>query len=125
MRQYYFNPRFAADILSGKKTMTIRRVWKTPVRKGELLCLHVDVQSRGRTIAMKVCCSEVFPVHVSNDSIKVRKRKLSQSEIPAFLRNDGFRSFSDMRSFFEHRYSLPFSGQCICWRVKRRGRTKR
>ena len=125
MRQYYFNPRFTADILSGKKTMTIRRVWKKPVRKGERLCLHVDVPSRGETIAIKAYCSDAFPVQVSNESITVRKRKLGRSEIPSFLRNDGFRSFSDMISFFEHRYSLPFSGQCICWNVERHSRSKR
>jgi hypothetical protein len=120
MRQYYFDSRFSADILSGKKTMTVRRVWKNRVRKGDLLFLHIDLPKRKSTIVVKAFCSDVYPVYVSADSITVRKRELSASEIQEFTRKGGFRTFAEMTLFFDQRYSLPFTGQCICWKPLRR-----
>ena len=115
MRQYYFDSRFSADILAGKKSMTVRRVWKKPVRKGETLCLHIDLPKKNSTIVVSALCSEVCPIRVSTDSIIIRTRKLSSWEIRDFVRKDGFRSFADMIAFFERRYSLPFTEQRICW----------
>jgi hypothetical protein len=117
MRQYGFHYRFSADILSGKKSMTIRRVWKKPVKKGDPLRLHVDIPERGETVVLKAYCSNAYPVSVSSEAVMIGARKLSSSEIRTFLRKDGFRSVADMKAFFEERYSLPFSGQCICWRL--------
>lgn len=119
MRHYSFDPRFSRDILSGKKTMTIRRVWKKPVRRGDLLCLHVDLPGRNETVAVKVSCSEAYPVEVSPESVRLRTGTLSSAEMREFIRRDGFRTREDMMAFFERRYSLPFSGQCICWEALR------
>lgn len=119
MRQYSFDPRFSRDILSGKKTMTIRRVWKTPVRKGDLLCLHIDLPGSNETVAVKVSCAEAYLVEVSAESVRLRTGPLSSAEMREFIRRDGFRTREDMLAFFERRYSLPFSGQCICWQPVR------
>lgn len=115
MRHYYFHPRFSAAILSGRKTLTVRRVWENPVRRGDLLCLHIDVPRPDKKTVLKAFCSDAYLISVSSEAVIVGRRKLSASEIRAFLRKDGFRSVADMRTFFEQRYSLPFSGQCICW----------
>ena len=98
--------------------MTVRRVWKSPARKGDRLYLHVDL-SKQKTIVVTACCSDTYPVHVSSDSVRLRNRKLSPTETQRFLRKDGFRTFSDMVAFFEQRYSLPFIGQCIQWSTLR------
>jgi hypothetical protein len=124
MRQYYFDSRFSADILSRKKSMTIRRVWKNPVMKGDLLRLHVDIPGQGETVVIKAYCSHVYTISVSADAIILGERKLPASRIRAFLRKDGFRSIADMKAFFKQRYSVPFSGQCICWKFCSNARAK-
>lgn len=116
MRHYYFHSRFSTAILAGKKAMTIRRVWSKRVQKGDALCLHIDISRSGDVIVMNTYCSDAYPVRVTDDSIEVRERKLSPSEIRKFYRDDGFRSLADMKAFFAERYSLPFCGQCICWK---------
>ncbi|MDP3623433.1 MAG: tetratricopeptide repeat protein, partial [Methanobacteriaceae archaeon] len=81
------------DLITGKKTMTIRKLWKKPLKVGDRLHCYWNLVSKERN---KIFEAEVVDVEVLKFENLIKNDKLSQEE--------GFKNASDLASEFKKMY---------------------
>lgn len=126
-----FQPRFAEAVRAGTKRQTIRpvpgrlpmvgdtislRMWTgKPYRSKQALLRTEVIQS------VKICCitregiARQAPDGCLLQIAGVRIICENGSEADRFARDDGFKDFEEMRSWFERQHGLPFDGLIISW----------
>lgn len=118
-----FMSRFAPLVESGQKRQTIRKVRKRPIKVGDTLYLYTGMRTKKCRKLGEVVCSEVFGIEIDEygclwrdckdhtDSLRV----VYAPELGYIAHDDGFRSYEEMRAWFEKIHGLPFSGVLIRW----------
>jgi hypothetical protein len=122
-----FQERFAAPILAGTKRQTIRPPRKRPIDPGDELSLRRWEGKAYRSIQVEIKTVKVLAVlGIRIDDcglIRIFDRCFETlieefdhiSDLDHFARGDGFTTWSDMRSYWLHCSSLPFTGELIQW----------
>ena len=110
-----FNRRFADAVKSGRKTQTVRRVWKNnrfPFRTGVPIYLYTAQRTRRSRRIGTATCTGTEPISISReDGVVLGNRKLTGAELEAFARADGFKNSSELFQFFDR----PLDGYVIYW----------
>jgi len=111
-----FQKQFAPQVESGAKRCTIRGREAKP---GEALYLYTGLRT-------KVCrklgvekCKRCRPIIIREDGVKLGDMDLSTNGDSGLLlsiaNDDGFATFSLMRTWFRETHGLPFAGYLIEW----------
>jgi len=115
-----FKPKFIEPVRTGRKLQTIRPPRKFPVRVGDHLSLrHWQARpyNSPQVLIREAHCTRTGLVKLSHDWIVVDHRLLTEPEIIAFARADGFEHPQAMvQEFADMHGPLPFEGHLICWR---------
>ena len=113
-----FQKRFVPFIESGDKTHTIRAYRKRPFRAGDTLSLYYGMRTKVCRLLLRCECTATRDLLIDRaGDIYIDGCALSMDEMEALALRDGFRSHTDMMTFWEGR--LPFRGQIIHWRMER------
>lgn len=106
-----FQRRFAADVASGRKRSTIRRLGKHLITPGETLHLYTGLRTKSakRLLPPVVCTSAEGLI------IGAERQLHPQQDREALAVADGFRNYTEMADYIEKTYGLPFYGQLIKW----------
>jgi hypothetical protein len=125
-----FKTEFADDVEDGRKRRSIRAARKDGrnPKPGDTLQLYTGMRQKGCRKLGEAKCIRVRPVKIDCLGITLDGRRLYCGDAPAyaggvdpehydsdFARADGFRTFQDMRDFFEREHGLPFNGFMIEW----------
>jgi hypothetical protein len=133
MGGYNFKPQFERDIMADRKRHTIRAKRKHPDRPGSILSLYVGMRTKKCRLLKRRMCTRVQDITIRitgkgtmKDAyaldIRVDGERIRPSEIGAFARADGFRSYFDMiRFWLDHHeaHCKPFHGHMIHWESDR------
>ena len=108
IRSYSFKPRFAAQIISGAKTSTIRRNGTTAhARRGDLLQLYTGALTSGWQKLLVAPCFFAAPIEVRSDRIIRAGAALTDIEADALAQDEGFADFNALRAWCDQAYGLP------------------
>lgn len=112
-RDLMFYEYFEDSIVVGRKTHTIRTHRKAEV--GDILVLRTPDH-----IICEVVCSSVSPVRISNNGVELPEQSIfaTSKEIESFALHEGFRSWSEMSTWFDVKYNIlkkRFMGYLIEW----------
>jgi len=110
-----FNERFAKDIQSGQKAMTIRKVRKRPILHGDRLFLWTGQRTKHARKLAETTCTAVRDIEINEHDVRVNARRLTLADVETIARDDGFTSIADFVEWFDKRYGLPFKGVLIRW----------
>lgn len=125
---YNFRARFVPFILDVRKTHTIRSIRANPDKPGNTLHLYTGLRTKKAKLLMRVPCVRVEEICIHETIrtegvteyrsclITIDGDQLSDSEMEALARRDGFRDFPEMLAFWNERHQLPFRGHIIHWR---------
>jgi len=128
MVAYSFQKQFAAPILSGRKSHTIRAPRKRHARPGEALQLYTGMRTKVCRLVARATCEAVVPVTISfrgigestlGDSVALDGRTIADAQgLDAFAQSDGFTGWREMRDFWEEQHGplAQFHGVLIRWR---------
>jgi uncharacterized protein YqfB (UPF0267 family) len=119
---YSFKGRFAAPILAGTKTQTIRAQRKRHARAGEDLQLYTGMRTKQCKLIRVARCTDVSDVFLSflNDRVEswtTGTAWTTPDELQAFAEQDGFANWKELRAFWgaEHPGFDQFEGVLIRW----------
>lgn len=129
MVAYSFKARFAAPILAGTKTQTIRADRRRHARPGEELQLYTGMRTKQCKLIRVARCVSVSDVRLrfGDDAMVAEKAGSSWGDahyvarspkhLDAFAMDDGFTNWADMRAFWakEHPGTEEFEGVLIRW----------
>ncbi len=113
-----FKPQFADMVVSGQKFQSIRKVGGIPWKVGDKAHLFTGLRTKG---CRKLGAGIV--IHIYKFEIKDGRPWLNGDPSPSTetsngsARDDGFKSWSEMRDFFEETHGLPFTGILIKWEL--------
>ena len=110
-----FDLRFAKAVASGKKTQTIRKVRKRPIKTGDRLILLTGHRTEECRQLGSARCVYVAEVEVHENFLRVNGSILSVEDALCFAKKDGFRTVKAFRKWFRDHYGLPFFGVLIVW----------
>lgn len=128
MVAYSFQKQFAAPILSGRKSHTIRAPRKRHARPGEALQLYTGMRTKHCRLVARAMCEAVVPViilfrrdqlRIVGDSVQIDGRTIAgRADLDAFADSDGFADWLELRAFWEkhHGEVTMFQGLLIKWR---------
>ena len=114
MKQTTFNfkARFAAAVVNGAKTSTIRLFLKTtPPRKGDRLKCFTGMRTKRCRRLLQPICQECLRIKVTEKQIVLGKRHLTVAEENQLAVNDGFANAAELRTFFRSTYGFPLPGK--------------
>ncbi|GHU36815.1 hypothetical protein AGMMS50256_33930 [Betaproteobacteria bacterium] len=122
MTAYNFKKKFEADIVSGKKRQTIRRLGKRrPPHVGERLYLFVGQRTAFCRRIMETVCTKVTPINIYplRHAVAITEgemwRKLSDREVSDLAVADGFPDENEFFNFFGAQCDFGFVGHLIEW----------
>ncbi len=120
-----FQPRFADDVESGRKTRTIRS--KARCKPGDTLQLYTGQRTKQCRKLADAVCTSVVPVEIHAHEMYVDGVRLfpgsalrdeREDRDNDFAMKDGFEGFMEMADWFRDQYgALPFKGAMIEWRL--------
>lgn len=121
-----FKAEFADQVKNLRKRQTIRaRGKRNPPRVGDPLMLYTGMRQAGCRKLLDVVCKSVEPIAISIKSGSVQMPRqvggqmvwvqLSDEEIEALARADGFVTTSVFLEWFGKQYGETFSGYVIKW----------
>jgi hypothetical protein len=106
---YLFIPAMADLVVSGQKSLTIRRPKGRMPRAGDKVSLRrwaaTSYRSR-QIILLDTVISSVEPVEIHHDRILISGRQLSKTEELAFAKSDGFKTPQELTEWFCFSYSI-------------------
>jgi len=109
-----FQAQFAPEILSGRKTQTIRK--SARCKTGDDLQLYTGQRTKACRLLGTARCAICEPITIAEDYISVGAFRLPSGDAAHIAKIDGFESLAAMRDWFRERYgSLPFTGYRIMW----------
>ena len=117
-----FKPQFADLVASGQKCQTVRPIpTRMPVAGDTISCRtwsDKPYRSKQRLLA-EGTITQVSPITITEDRIFLnpRQRLTVHPNKEEFAISDGFKSWPDMRAWFEKQHSLPFTGILIRWKL--------
>jgi hypothetical protein len=123
-----FKAEFANQVKNLKKRQTIRpRGKRRPPRVGEALTLYTGMRTAACRKLADVVCTSVEEITISINTRTVQMPRmlggqpvwvaLSDDEIEALARADGFVTTSVFLDWFREQYGATFSGYVIKWRA--------
>jgi hypothetical protein len=117
MPAYNFKPEFVDDILTGRKTSTIRALGKRPPPKpGETLYLFTGMRTKKCRKLLTVPCLQVSHIVIKRGGMLIDGKPTDFEQRRLISRADGFAHFHDLANWFGHEHGLPFSGHLIVWK---------
>ena len=110
-----FSKQFADAVASGKKTQTIRKHRKRPIKAGDTLYLFTGQRTKNCRKLGEVVCRSVQNIAITDTAIWVNGEYCGYGRRFWLARDDGFDATDDFRAWFRDHYGLPFHGQLIVW----------
>lgn len=120
MSSYFrmFKPQFAPLVESGKKLQTVRPTPKRMPKPGDKISLRewtgLPYRSKQRVLRDAII-EKVEPIRITTAGIYVSECPLGLDTEQRFAMADGFRSWVEMREWFDTTHGLPFEGIVIHW----------
>lgn len=112
-----FSEQFAAEVLAGRKTQTIRR--KARCKAGDTLQLYTGQRTKACRKLADAVCEDVTYVGLTERGVTLGTVDRFPRDIDEFARLDGFRDYAEMWKWFSDRYKTnSFCGQIIRWNLK-------
>lgn len=117
MPAYNFKARFADDVESGQKRLTIRRRRKYPTHVGDMLFLYTGQRTKACRKLGEHVCKGLIPIDIYSCGVKVGEPWLDDNLwlAPAALEKlahaDGFATCEEFLAFFDDIYGLPLIGK--------------
>lgn len=109
-----FHKQFAPDILSGRKTQTIRQ--SSRCKAGDELQLYTGQRTKDCQLIGTARCAICESITIADDYISCGMFRLPSGDAAYIATIDGFPSLTAMRDWFRNRYGeLPFRGYRIFW----------
>ena len=108
-----FQKQFAADVESGKKTQTIRKRRKNPIKPGDILYLYTGARTKACRKLGEAKCKSVE--NISIYTFSYLKNGVGCHASDGFAKKDGFDTWGDLLKFFIETHGLPFKGDLIKW----------
>lgn len=109
-----FQAAFVPDILSGRKTQTIRRTARC--KTGDELQLYAGQRTKSCSLIGLATCAICEPITIADGYIAAGTWRLPSGDAEHIARIDGFSDAGRMRDWFRDRYGeLPFMGYRIMW----------
>lgn len=122
MVAYSFKPRFAQQIVGGRKRQTIRASRRRHAREGERVQLYVGMRTRlcrkliPDPVVMRVVPVELLIGPKTISSIRVDGVRFNAIEKRLFAQADGFANLHEMHAFWVANHGEGrFDGVLICW----------
>ncbi len=117
MPQFNFKKQFAPAVESGKKRQTIRAKRKDGRNPhvGDKLYLFVGLRTKGCRRLGEAICLIVHQITIDQEGINIDGRWLNPWEKLQVANADGFKTFHDMKCFFNKEHGLPFEGLLYKW----------
>jgi hypothetical protein len=113
-----FKPQFAPLVISGQKCQTIRPTPKRIPKRGDKISLRMwtgkPYRSKQRVLRDAVV-DWVQPARIFPSVIELDGQPLSEHQMWAFAKADGFNTPQDMIEWFAFTHGLPFEGIVIYW----------
>lgn len=106
MPAYNFQRQFIAMVVNGKKPHTIRRRRKNPTKAGDVLMLYTGLRTKKAFKFAQSVCVKVEPVIIYPTIEKIMRGDdlMSEDEVVALAKADGFQSVAEFFGFFEKTY---------------------
>ena len=121
MPAYNFKGQFAELVEQGVKPHTIRPRRKRPTRVGETLYLYTGMRTTQCRQLLVATCTRILPIEIRTKkewlTVRLDGQLLSQAEIGALARRDGFESAEEFSVFFLNTYGPEFKGELIEWKT--------
>lgn len=116
-----FQKKFAPEVESGKKLMTIRRTAR--IKKGDKLQLYTGQRTVSCRKLRDAICIAVDSVNLTPAGPFFGNPGWWPKDKHEFAAMDGFKSYGDMLEFFHHQYGYEvdygeFKGYIIMWNEK-------
>lgn len=119
MPAYNFKGQFAELVEQGVKPHTIRPRRKRPTRVGETLYLYTGMRTRACRKLRIAACTRIRPIEIRTKkewlTVRLDGQLLSQADIGALARRDGFECAEAFSCFFLETYGPKFKGELIEW----------
>jgi len=115
MPAYNFEQQFAEAVESGAKGQTLRLPRKRPTQPGDRLRLYTEQRTKGRRSRREGTCTQVLPIHLDRDSVRVSGMRLSETALTWLALAEGFESGEQLLAFFDRLYGLPVDLELIAW----------
>jgi len=115
MPAYNFKQQFAEAVESGAKRQTLRRPRKRPTQPGDRLRLYTGQRTKSCRLLREVTCTQVLPIHLDRDSVRVSGMRLSETALTWLALADGFENGEQLLAFFDRLYGLPVGLELIAW----------
>lgn len=115
-----FKPQFAPLVEAGTKLQTVRPTPNRMPQAGDRISLRAwtgkPYRSKQRVL-MEAVIRNVEPIRITRAGIYIGNSPLALGldMEQRFARADGFRSWVEMREWFETTHTLPFEGIIIYW----------
>ncbi|MEL7039239.1 MAG: hypothetical protein AAFO04_27050 [Cyanobacteria bacterium J06592_8] len=107
---------FKEQLLSQKKTQTIRQRRKHPIQVGDLLQIYWKQRSPTESQKLfnaKCTAKDSIVIQSSSRQIVINESQLSEQEAIVLATADGFDNLDDFFKFFGDRYGDSFDGDLI------------
>jgi len=109
-----FKSQFAPDILSGRKTQTIRK--SARCKAGDEIQLYTGQRTKACKLIGTATCAICEPITIDESYIAIGYWRLPAGDAEHIAKIDGFENLAEMRSWFRAQYGhLPFGGFRIMW----------
>lgn len=116
-----FKPQFAPLVEAGSKRQTVRPTPKRMPKPGDRISLRcwsgAPYRSKQRVLR-EAEITEVHDVRIDAHGVCLYEQRSGAGWAPdreAFAKADGFRSWDQMRAWFEETHALPFVGVVLYW----------
>jgi len=120
-----FQGRFAGAVASGQKRQTIRPYGKRRFYPGQKLQLYTGMRTKHCRKLADAICTSIRGIVIEDGGVWLACRavgvcaggvqEMCRQDAEAQALADGFRSFAEMRAWFQKTHGLPFMGQLIEW----------
>jgi hypothetical protein len=117
-----FKKQFVPEILSKRKQQTIRAFRKYPIKSGDKLFLYTALRTKYAKKIGEAICQQSSVIEIKNNSVKIHvgTDKLVSVTYQAnllnhFAKQDGFKDWTEMKTFWLTTHGLPFKGTLITW----------
>jgi hypothetical protein len=120
MVAYSFKAQFADAVAAGTKHQTIRANGKRRhARPGDKLQLYTGMRTKACRKLRDAVCHDACPILIERDKVFTfhPQEIFLGDDLERLAKADGFKTWTEMRDFFETNHGLPFSGTMIRWLV--------
>jgi hypothetical protein len=116
MPSYNFNKWIATSIENGTIRQSIRPCRKIETKVGDTLQLYRGQRTRNPRLLMTAVCVGVDLLSIyDKKNIVLGDRVLTDEEILALMKQDGYTNRDSFINFYDYTYGLPFHGVLIRW----------